>query len=163
MEKIKNINDIHYKILLQLYKAYRINLYYESKNHNLETIDDIKELPIVELLRICGTCHYAMYDKTIFRFGNSFENVKIDLPGCDIPIFILLFERYLCDALEEHFKNYNKLEEKDMNHTDIYNADIYNSLDELDFTMIIIKIEIFINNFKNKIKNIYTKLMSWKK
>ena len=158
MEKIKNINDIHYRILLQLYKAYRINLYYEVKNHNLETIDDIKELPIVELLRICGTCHYAMYDKTIFRFGNSFENVKIELPGCDITTFILLFERYLCDALEEHFKNYNKLEENDM-----YDNDIYNSLDELNFTMIIIKVEIFINNVKNKIKNTYTELMSWKK
>ena len=158
MEKIKNINDTHYRILLQLYKSYRINLYYEVKNHNLETIDDIKELPIVELLRICGTCHYAMYDKTIAKFGNSFENVKIELPGCDITTFILLFERYLCDALEEHFKNYNKLEENDM-----YDSDIYNSLDELNFTMIIIKVEIFINNVKNKIKNTYTKLMSWKK
>ena len=75
-----------------------------------------------------------------------------------LRVFILLFERYLCDALEEHFKNYNKLEEKDM-----YDNDIYNSLDELNFTMIIIKVEIFINNVKNKIKNTYTKLMSWKK
>ena len=40
---------------------------------------------------------------------------------------------------------------------------MYDSLDGLNITMIIIKVEIFINNIKNKIKNTYTKLMSWKK
>ena len=150
--EIKYVTDMHYRILLQLYKAYRINLYYESKNYNLDTVDDIKELTIVDLLRICDTCYKSMTEETIAKFGNSFEGIVIEWKECSIRNFIKFFIGQLHNNLEDHFNSLYAEDDSDMYDTDIYES-------EINFTMLIIKY----NLLKLKIKTFCNKLMIWKK
>lgn len=150
--KIKSVTDMHYRILLQLYKAYRINLYYESKNYNLDTIDDLKELTIVDLLRICDNCYGSMTEETISKFGNSFEGIVIEWKGCSVINFIGFFTCQLHNTLDDHFNSLCKDEDEDAYDPDFYGDEFNISIPSFKANLIKAKIKAFIN-----------KLMIWKK